>query len=124
MLPALLIHTVEVYRRSGRVDRFGQPVDANPRQHSSAPVATHRCRVTRGKGGLVMMERALDVFEQRWTMYTELGADIQTDDAIRVLNEKGEEIVPMCKIINKSEAAGMVGGHHLEFALWAQSGPS
>ena len=88
-------------------------------------VATYPCRVDRGKGpGLVMMERAIDTFETTWCMYTETDVDIRTDDACRVLTADGAEIVPLSKVKIKSSAADSSTEHHLEFELWAQSGPS
>jgi hypothetical protein len=124
---ALLIHTVQVYRRSGEVDRLGQPLSVNPRQHEidgETLVHTYPCRVDRGKGGLVMNERMIDTFEQTWCMYTLPDVDIITNDACRVLDGDGNEIVPLSKVKIKSAAADSSRTHHLEFDLWAQSGPS
>ncbi len=124
MFEDLLIHTVEVHRRSGRIDRLGQPVDVNPRQHDQGePVTTYRCKLTRASGGLTMEERSIDVFQYRWKLYTELGVDIRTDDAVRVLDENMVEIMPLSKITNKSVSAGL-SGHDLEFIIWTQQGPS
>lgn len=127
MLPDLLIHRVEVYRRSGRTDRFGQPVDVNPRQHAEdeVPIHTYPCRLNRGKGGMVMMERSIDTFETTWCMYCEAGVDIREDDAVRVIDPNtGEVLAPMCRVKVKSSASDRFGTHHLEFDLWAQKGAS
>jgi hypothetical protein len=129
----LLIHTVQVYRRiedsqgRRRVDRFGQELSVNPRQHEvdgETLVHSYPCRVNRGKGGMVMAERMVDTFVQRWEMFTLPDVDIITDDACRVLDENGNELVPLSKVMVKSVAAGATGAHHLEFQLWAQSGAS
>jgi hypothetical protein len=124
---ALLIHTVQVYRRTGAVDRLGQPESINPRQHEvdgETLIHTYPCRVNRGRGGLLMNERMIDTFEQLWCMYTMPDVDIRTDDACRVLDSNGAEIVPLSKCKVKSNAADSTSTHHLEFDLWAQSGPS
>ena len=127
MFSDLLIHTVEVYRRTGLKDRFGQPMSVNPRQNISAGEAlvhVYPCRVDRGTGGLTMQERSIDVFETMWEMFTNPDVDIRTDDACRVLDEVGNELVPMAKCKVKSAAADSAHTHHLEFILWAQSGAS
>lgn len=123
---SLLIHEARIYRRSGRTDRFGQPTDVNPRQATDDDlVHTYPCRITRGTGGLVMRERAIDTFEVMWTMYTDAGVDIREDDAVTVVDPRtGEVLVPTAKVKVKSGASGMDAMHHLEFQLWAQKGPS
>jgi hypothetical protein len=131
-LEGLLCHTVQVYRRTvaedtgeRKVDRFGQQLATNPQQHQvdgQTLHATYRCRVTRSRGGLLQEERMVDVFQQMWTMYTDLDVDIMTDDAVRVLDENGNELVPRAKIKTKSTATGYAGSHHFEYQLWAQSG--
>lgn len=125
---SLLVHTVEVYRRTeGAVDRFGQPLSVNPLQHeiSGESLAhTYPCRVNRGKGGLKMEEQSIDAFVQTWCMYTTADVDIRTDDACRVLDADGNEIVPLSKVVIKSSAADSARTHHLEFDLWSRSGAS
>lgn len=124
----MLIHTVEVYRRvDGAVDRFGQPLSVNPRQHEiggETLVHTYPCRVNRGKGGLKMESATVDTFVQTWRMYTCTGVNIITDDACRVLDQDGNELVPLSKVQVKSAAADSTHTHHLEFDLWAEAGPS
>lgn len=129
---SLLIHTVEVYRRTEDgdgnrlTDRFGQELSINPRQHEvdgETLVHTYPCRINRGRGGLLMNERMVDTFEQLWCMYTLPDVDILGDDAVRILDENGAEIVPLSKVKIKSNAAAMRSTHHLEFDVWAQSGP-
>jgi hypothetical protein len=71
-----------------------------------------------------MNERMVDTFETTWTMFTEAGVDIRADDAVRVLGPDGDEIVPLAKVRIKSFPANARITHHLEFELWAQSGPN
>ncbi len=124
MLEDLLVHQVEVHRRSGRRDRFGQQVDVNPRQHTVGEhVATYPCRLTRGTGGLTMQERAVDTFETTFRLYTSLDVDILSEDAVRVVDGAGNELLGLSKIKNRSVASDGEGPHHLEFVIWSQ-GPS
>lgn len=123
----LLIHRVEVYARSGRKDRFGQPVDVNPRQHVAGETitATYPCRVWMKAGGLVMMERAIDTFERVYAMYTNLDAEIYEDDAVRVYDpQTNEEIIALAKVKDSESKYDGRGAHHKEFTIWVQSGPS
>lgn len=125
-LSGLLLHEVEVYRRSGRTDRFGQPVDVNPRQHVAGEniVARYPCRAYMKSGGLVMQERSIDVFERRWIMYTELDADIREDDAVRIIDPvDGREILEISKISDSEVKYDSIGPHHKEFTIWNQGGP-
>jgi hypothetical protein len=125
-LSGLLIHQLEVHRRSGKTDRFGQPVDVNPRQNTQGElVSLYPCRITRGRGGLTMRERAIDTFETRYCVYTEPDADVREDDAVKVLDAlTGDVILPLSKITNKSVTYDGVGPHHLELEIWSQKGPS
>lgn len=129
----MLIHTVQVYRRTESspgvrvTDRFHQEESVNPRQHEvdgETLHGTYPCRLTRGRGGLTMMERSVDVFETRFKLYTMLNVDINADDAVRVLDETGAELLGISKIAIKSQAADALGGHHLEFDIWSQGGPN
>lgn len=133
-LEGLLCHTVQVYRRQleadtgkRKVDRFGQQLAVNPQQHEidgQTLIATYPCRVTRPRGGLLQEERMVDVFQQLWTMFTSTEIDIESDDALRVLDENGNELVPRAKVKRKMPTAGFAGLHHYEFLLWAQDGPT
>lgn len=129
-LEGLLVHRVEVHRRSGRTDRFGQPVDVNPTQHTEGQtVATYDCRLSRGRGdggggGLAMQERSIDVFETRYVIYTDLDVDIREDDHVRVTDpSSGLVLLPLSKITNKAIASDGVGAHHLELEVRVQRGP-
>ncbi len=120
----LLPHTVEVYRRSGETDDFGQPVDANPSQiDTSSPTATYPGRLVNKSGGLTMEERSLDVFVTRFTLFTGV-VDIIESDAVRVLDIDGSEILPVAKIESKDLHHAFGTPHHLEISIVTQSGPS
>ncbi len=127
----LLCHTVEVYRRSARldgppgdVDRFGQPEDANPSQMPDDQLThTFRARLQPKSGGLTMEERSIDVYTTTLTLYTEM-VDIIEDDILRVLDENGVELLPKSKIYSKDVAVGFGGSDHLEITLITQSGPN
>jgi len=130
----LLCHTAEVYRRqtdpaTGQrlKDRFGQQLSTNPQQHTvggETLVSTFPCRLTRESGGLQMMERSVDVYVGRLKLYCDLDADIKEDDAVRVLDSDGTELLPLSKILVKTTASGFGGGHHLECSIYVQRGPS
>lgn len=126
----LLIHKAQVYRRKtvdGKQvrDRLGQVVTANPRQHEvegETLFATYPCRANRAKGGLLMEERFVDTFQQRWTVYLKPNVDLISTDAMQILDENGNVLAPLGKIQIKAQAAGMTGAHHLEVELWVQEG--
>lgn len=122
----LLVHRVERHRRSGRIDRFNQPVDVNPRQNTADEATTeYACRAYQKSGGLSMQERSIDVFERRWIMHTALDADIQEDDSVRVYDPiTGRELFGLSKIFSSEVKYDMQGPHHLEFTIWNQGGPS
>jgi hypothetical protein len=130
----LLIHTVEVYGRAtevedgtAKLDRFGQPLSVNPRQHEvggQTLVATYPCRAYMKAGGLVMMERAIDTFERVYEMFTDVDALIYEDDAVRILDADGEVLVDLAKIKDSETKFDSTGPHHKEFSVWVQSGPN
>ncbi len=120
----LFIHTVEVFRRSGELDRLGQAVDVNPSQYEPGTgIASYPCRLDPGKGGLVMQERAIDVFEVRYMVYTHPDVDIREDDALRVTGVFGEELMPPSKVVLKNFSYGEKLPHHLEILCISQRGP-
>jgi hypothetical protein len=130
----LLIHTVEVYARAtvvaggtAKLDRFGQPLSVNPRQHDVGGldlVATYPCRTYMKAGGLVMMERAIDTFERVYEMFTDVDALIYEDDAVRILDADGVVLVNLAKIKDSETKFDSTGAHHKEFMVWVQSGPN
>lgn len=134
MLAALLIHTVEVYRRAAEVgnpdeakkDRFGQPLSVNPRQHQVGGenlIATYPCRAWMSAGGLKMEERTIDTFERQFTMYTGVDVDIRENDAVRALDADGRVIFGLSKIKDSDLKYNAGSPHHREFTIWEQSGP-
>ena len=124
MFSELLIHTVQVYARSGRTDRFGQPVDSNPSQVSATPTSTYPCRAYRKTGGRVMQERSIDVFEKPWMIFTETSADIYEDDIVRVVDADGNELLDKSAITYAETVYDGAGAHHKEFTIIEQSGPN
>mgnify|MGYP001573210218 CR=1 FL=1 len=119
------MHEVEVRRRSGATDRFGQPVDANPTEGATgALVGRFKCRLDPGKGGLVNQERSRDVFEVRHMLYMEPDADVREDDTIKVTDTRtGTVLLPSAKVKVKGTSYDARGAHHLEVEAWVQRGP-
>ncbi len=124
MFADLLPHRVEVYARSGKRDRFGQARDSNPSQLVGEPIATYPCRAYMKSGGLEMEERNIDVFARVWEMFTDVGADIREDDAVRVLGSDGSVLVTIAKIKDAETVYDATGPHHQEFMVWEHSGPN
>jgi hypothetical protein len=128
----LLIHTLEVYRRvidadgAQVTDRFGQPKSVNPRQHQvggETLVHTYKCRAFMSAGGLKFAERMIDTFERQFTVYTDLGVDINEDDALRCVGVDGHIIFGLAKIKDSETKYDANGPHHAEYTVWEQSGP-
>ena len=127
MFSELLIHELQVYRRSGAVDRFGQPVDANPSQ-AGPLTATYSCRISSKSGnqigGRVQDEYSHDVFEVNFRVFVEPTADVREDDTVLVLDPRtGFELMPKAKVWRKSTISDMNDVHHLEIDCRAQRGP-
>jgi hypothetical protein len=122
----LLLQTVEVRRRSGNLDRFGQPVDINPSKTSAADVVgSYPCRVYTKSGGLVNQERSRDVFEDLRQIFTMPDADIQEDDSLTVTDTlTGAVVLPISKVKLKYVVYDGQGPHHLELDVIVQRGPS
>lgn len=119
----LLLHEAQVHRRSGRTDRFGQPVDQNPSQAGDV-TATFPCRLSSGRGGRVNDERSIDVFEVTYQCFALPDADVQEDDNVRVVDPNtGVILLPTAKVKIKETLYDGTGPHHLELLLIAQRGP-
>ena len=119
----LLCHEAVVHRRSGQVDRFGQPVDANPSQAGPA-TSTFPCRLSDGRGGRVMDERSLDVFEVTYLLFADPDADVQEDDNVQVRDPStGNILLPTAKVKVKETLYNATIPHHLEMLLVSQRGP-
>lgn len=125
MFDELLVHEVEVRRRSGSVDRFGQPTDSNPTKLSAAAVvATYPCRMTRGSRGRANEERSLDVFADQLELFVAPDADIQEDDALKVTDPAtGDVLMPLAIVKLKNLVYDGIGPHHLEVHALVQRGP-
>jgi hypothetical protein len=124
-LNQLLIHTLEVYRRTGETDRFGQPKSQNPRQHTVSGetlIHTYPCRAYMSAGGLVMQERMIDTFERQFTVYTDIDVDIHEDDALRCVGVDGHVIFGLSKIKDSETKYDARGPHHCEYTIWEQAG--
>lgn len=122
----LLPHTVQVYRRTGETDRFGQAKSQNPRQHTvdgETLVHTYPGRAYMKSGGLAFAERAVDAFEREYMVFLDIGCDIQEDDAIRVLGATGEVVFGLAKVKDSAVVYAYGEAHHVEIRAWEQSGP-
>lgn len=123
MFTGLLPHEAVVYRRSGRTDRFGQAVDQNPAQ-AGDPTGTFRCRLSDGRGGRVMDERSVDVFEVTYTLFADPDADVQEDDNVKVIDPvTGTVLLPTAKVKLKETLYSSGSAHHLQLVLVSQRGP-
>lgn len=122
----LLIHSLQVYRRSGETDRFNQPKSVNPRQHQvdgESLVHTYPCRAYMSAGGLVFNEKDIDTFERQFTVYTDIGVDIHEDDAVRCVGVDGHVIFGLAKVKDSETKYDKTGPHHCEYTVWEQAGP-
>ena len=128
----LLIHKLEVYRRekdgdgNPLVDRFGQELSINPRDHQvdgETLVHTYPCRAYMKSGGLLMNERMVDTFERYFVVYTDVDVDIREDDALRCIGVDGHIIFGLLKIKDSETKYDSRGPHHCEFTVWEQAGP-
>ena len=125
MFADLLVHEVSVRRRSGRVDRFGQPVDINPGKLTAEDeVATYPCRLYTRSGGLVNQERSRDVFEELRRIFVLPDADINEEDALVVTDPlTGAELLPAAKVKLKHVVYASSEPHHIELDVIVQRGP-
>lgn len=125
MYTELLIHYVDVRRRTGRVDRFGQPIDDNPSKAAVTDlVGTYAGRVYTKSGGLTNEERSRDVFQELRYLHMEPDADVREDDIVTVRDRDGREVMPAAKVMDKKPIYDGKGLHHLELVLQVQRGPS
>ncbi len=122
MFAGLLLHEATVYRRSGDVDRFGQPVDQNPT--IIGPVtSTFRCRLTSGRGGRINDERSRDVFEVTYDLFAEVDEDVMEEDTVKVVDPNtGTVLLPYSKVKLKETKYDRTGPHHLELQVVVQRG--
>ncbi len=121
----LLVQKVQVFARSGRTDRFGQPKDSNPSQITGSPVATYPCRINLKSGGLEMEERNIDVFARVWLMFVKLDASVNENDVVRVIGSDGSTVVVTSAIVKDVETINdSTGPHHKEILVWERTGPN
>ncbi len=127
MFTNLLIHELQVYRRSGDLDRFGQPVDYNP-TFAGALTATYPCRIS-GKsgnqsGGRDTDDYSRDVFEINYRVFVDPDADVREDDTVLVLDPRTSfELMPKAKVTRKSVISDGSATHHLEIDCRVERGP-
>jgi hypothetical protein len=123
MFTSLLPHEAVVHRRTGAVDRFGQPVDQNPAQ-AGPETGRFPCRLSSGRGGRVMDERSMDVFEVTYQLFAEADADVQEDDNVEIVDAStGAVLLPIAKVKIKETLYDAGLPHHLELLLVSQRGP-
>lgn len=129
MFTNLLIHELDVYRRSGATDRLGQPVDSNP-SIVGPLTATYPCRLSsgsgggRGRGGRINDERSLDVFAVNYKVFVMPDVDVREDDTVVVRDPRtGFELSPKAKVFLKSVISDGNDVHHIELDCTVQRGP-
>jgi hypothetical protein len=109
---ALLIHHVEIRRRTGALDRFKQPIDTMP------VVATIPGRIDVPSGGERFTERSRDVVIYSHKLFLPAGTELYEADRVTVrrsatgdvLCEDGE--VTEVQVVDDSS-----GPHHVEAKL-------
>lgn len=123
MFADLLIHELDVHRRTGQVDRFGQAVDQNPSQ-AGPLTGTVPCRLSSPKGGRINDERSTDVFEVTHKIFCLPDADVREDDTVVVRDPvSGYVLLAAAKVRRKSPISDAAGIHHLELEAVTQRGP-
>lgn len=113
---ALLIHTVEVRRRDGATDRFGQPVE--PRGDRFAD-AVYRGRLSGLSGAERFGERSHDSVVQTAKVFLEAGAILAEADLVTVRDRDGTILAGPADVTEVTPAYDAFGGHHLEAKITA-----
>ena len=116
----LLVQTLEVYRRSGKIDRLGQPIEPN----LGDPFASYPCRMTSGTGGETNTERSRDLLEVLHTCFVAPEADVREDDTVRIMNPDATELLALSDVKLKRQVYNGIELHHLELKLEVQRGPT
>lgn len=114
---ALLVHTAEVRRKTGRADRFGQPVEANP---SAAADAIYDCRLTMARGGERYQDRSRGVVEEQFRLFLQPDAELFESDRVTVRNRDGRILVLNADVTYVSAPEDATGPHHIEAKLRSQ----
>lgn len=107
----LLIHTCEVRARTGRVDRFGQPVE--PRS-TDVPVASYPARLTSVSGSERFQERARDIVGETWRLFLPNGAELFEADRVTVRDHAGAILVENANVTHVRRPVDATGYHHVE----------
>jgi hypothetical protein len=123
----LLIHELQVFRRSGDVDRFGQPVDANP-TFAGPATGSYPCRISsksgNQSGGRDTDDYSQDVFEINYRVFVDPDADVREDDTVMVLDPRTSyELMPKALVTRKAVVSDGVAAHHLEIDCRVERGP-
>lgn len=111
----LLIQTAVIFRRSGDLDRFGQPEGPGLSEHGRYP-----CRATNASGGEQNTERSHDVIITNHKVFVSSEADVREDDELTVVGINGEEIVPRGNITLMRQPYDGAGPHHVELTVTCQ----
>ena len=109
-----LVHTVEVRRRNGNTDRFGQPIEPT---RTSPASATYVGRLTLGKPSERFTERTHDLVTSTHTLFLPLGSDVAEEDRITVRDESGNVLVDWANVTGVTTPRGFFGPHHIEVQL-------
>jgi hypothetical protein len=109
---SLLIHDVEVRRRNGQSDRFGQPVEPSPDRFADA---VYRGRLGARSGGEQFPERSHDVVVETAKVYLQLGAELSESDRVTVRDPRtGRVLAQNCDVTEVTVAEDSQGPHHIE----------
>lgn len=87
---SLFVHRVRVYRRTGTLDRFGQPVVG---EGSHTLVGEHACRLNEKSGGEAFTERSRDVIQETGTLFVLAGVDIREDDQVEIFDPRNDYVL-------------------------------
>ena len=115
-----LVHTVEVRRRGGDLDRFQQPVEPS---ESRPPDATYSGRLTVARGGERFTDRARDVVQATHTLFLPLDAELSEADRVTVRDEYGGILVRHGNVLMVTRPRDWLGEHHIEVQLSAVRSP-
>ncbi len=108
----------EIWRRGSGTDRFGQPTT----DYGDDPVHIYPCRVSYAginasnfKSGEMASERYVDLVGETRLVFLPDTADVSERDQVRVVNNAGDEILPMTSIYSVRPRYGRGGTiHHTE----------
>ena len=116
MYEDLLIHTVEVRRRSGQKDRFRQPVEPRGNRYADR---VYMGRLDAGSGGERHTDRTRDVVEFTHKLFLEAGAELYEADQVTVTDGRGTTLVTMADVQEVQTFDDDLGPHHVEAKIKA-----